>query len=374
VKLLKLKVLTIFLIICLLIAFPLIYYGFFVPESGKSEVTDVFVGVDVAYADLKAIESLIDEISSYTNTFVIGSTGITNNVTKLDEVCQYLYDKGMYFIIYWEMPPVTDIGAYKRRWGDRFLGFYAHDEIGGRQLDLHEWPVTEADNHTDAANQFVDDVNSLLIDHYTNIEDYTLFTSDYALYWFDYKIGYDVVFAEFGWNYSRQLNVALNRGAATVQNEDWGVMITWTYNHRPYIESGQELYDDLVLAYENGAKYILVFDSNEGWTEGILEEEHLESLKQFWDFTKSNPRSIGVSSEGVAFVLPKDFGYGFRGPDDKIWGLWEADAFSLEISYHLGTLLEEYGTNLDIIYDDELEYDELYSKYIFWNGTIIEKS
>jgi hypothetical protein len=127
----------------------------------------------------------------------------------------------------------------------------------------------------------------------------------------------------------------------------------------------------LVLAYENGAKYILVFDSNDGWTEGILEEEHFEALEKFWEYASDNPRSNQVEKR-VAFVLPKGFGYGFRGPEDKIWGLWEADALSLEISYHLGTLLKEHGTNLDIIFDDDITYRENYNEYIFWNGTIIE--
>jgi len=164
--------------------------------------------------------------------------------------------------------------------------------------------------------------------------------------------------------------IALCRGAATVQNREWGVIIVWTYNNPPYIESGEKLYDDLVLAYENGAKYILVFDSNEEYTQGILKKEHLDALKQFWQYVKENPRSIIPASERVAYVLPEDFAYGFRGPNDKIWGLWEADEFSFEISTDLGSLLKEYDTNLDIIYDDGIEIDKTYGKYIFWNGTI----
>ena len=128
----------------------------------------------------------------------------------------------------------------------------------------------------------------------------------------------------------------------------------------------------MILAYNNGAKYVLVFDTNKNYTESILKEEHLEAIKQFWQYTQDNPRNNLQVEKRVAFVLPEGYGYGFRGPDDKIWGLWEADALSLEISYHLGNFLEEYGTNLDIIYDDDIEYTELYSKYIFWNGTIIE--
>ena len=86
---------------------------------------------------------------------------------------------------------------------------------------------------------------------------------------------------------------------------------------------------DLVYAYDNGAKYVLVFDSNENYTESILKEEHFEALERFWQYTLDNPNPEVV--DRVAFVLPKDFGYGFRGPEDKIWGLWEADATSLEI-------------------------------------------
>jgi hypothetical protein len=80
------------------------------------------------------------------------------------------------------------------------------------------------------------------------------------------------------------------RGAAVAQDRDWGVMITWTYNQFPYLGSGEELYNDMVLAYENGAKYTLVFDTNENYTLGILKEEHLQSIKDFTQYAHSNPR------------------------------------------------------------------------------------
>lgn len=139
----------------------------------------------------------------------------------------------------------------------------------------------------------------------------------------------------------------------------------------PYIESGDDLYDDLVLAYENGAKYVLVFDTNEDYTHGILKEEHIEALKQFWQYTKDNPRAIDQISDRVAYVLPKDYAYGFHGPNDKIWGLWEADDFSFEISTEVGSLIDKHHNHLDMVYDDELEVNDLqeYSELIFWNGT-----
>ena len=348
--------------------------GVLINNTPKKEVPDVFVGIDAAYADLEAIKKLVDETCSYTNTFVIGTTGITSNVTKLNEIGQYLYDKELYFIIYFEMPPSIEVlKDYKTRWENRLLGFYAHDEIGGRQLDLYEYRfVQKANNNSDAANQFVTKVNSFLNDHYNETSNFRLFMSDYALYWFDYEAGFDTVFAEFGWNYSRQLNVALNRGASTVQNKEWGVMVTWTYTNPPYIESGAELYTDLVYAYDNGAKYILVFDTNEDYTRGILQEEHLDALKLFWQYATDNPRRLEPPKDRVAYVLPKDYAYGFRGPNDKIWGLWEADDLSLKISTNLGLMLDEYGTKLDIIYENGLEPNSLcnYGKLIFWNGTV----
>ena len=123
------------------------------------------------------------------------------------------------------------------------------------------------------------------------------FTSDYALYWYDYKAGYDAVFAELGLNslsnntQLRQMTAEFARGAATVQNKDWGAIITWTYNSAPYIESGHDLYNDMMLAYNYGAKYVLVFDypyeSNS--TYGILKQEHLDALRNFWNYTSLNP-------------------------------------------------------------------------------------
>ena len=126
------------------------------------------------------------------------------------------------------------------------------------------------------------------------------------------------------------------------------------------------------MAYENGAKYIVVFDSNKEYTQGILKDEHLEAIKQFWEYAEANPRQEMAVSERTAFVLPKDYAYGFRGPTDKIWGLWEADdarMFSDQLCTELDRAITLYDERLDIIYDENLELDSKYMKYIFWNNT-----
>lgn len=352
----------------------------------RREPTDLFVGIDAAYEDMDEVKQLIDDVSSYTNVFVLGCTGITHNFTRLDEMCQYIYDRDMHFIIYSEQIATNTeqvatntewLEEAKAKWGDKFLGFYAYDEAGGWQVDFYDLrPVIEADNYTDAANQFEDNMNHILelyTQSYTNSTQFPLFTSDYALYWFDYKGGYDTVFAEFGWNYSRQLNIALCRGAATMQGKDWGAIITWTYTEPPYLESSVELFNDLLLAYENGAKYIIVFNSNENYTHGVLEQDQLQALRVFWHYVQNNPRTSFPASDRVAYVLPKDYAYGFRGPNDKIWGFWKADNFSNQLCQTLGSLIEEYGFRLDVIYDEGLENNSTcgYSKLLFWNGTSV---
>jgi len=401
----------------------LIVSSLFLMQPQTSNATgggaDFYFGIDAAYGDSEAIKVLIDEVSAYTNLFIVGCTAISHNQTRLEEICQYLYDRDMSFIIYQDSPlgiydnghlisrqtrPVNTSSApvpplstnqtrqpsnysipfsanlvsnwteiAKNRWGTNFLGFYYIDEVAGKQLDLvSEWIVVKnATDYADATSKFTRSVAASVNWYRNGYNDWTdlaLFTSDYALYHFDYKVGYDVVFAQLGWNYSRQLNIALCRGAATTQGKDWGAIIAWEYTAPPYIQSASKLFNDLVLAYENGAKYVVVFDSNKEYTQTILTKEHLDAMKQFWQYTKDNPRSPVPISERTAFILPQDYAFGFRGPDDKIWGLWEADALSMNLSVNLANKLVEYGDNLDIVYDHPKVGEIGYKNLIYWNS------
>ena len=124
-----------FLLVSLLVFSVFLNYGF--PVNAHAETSpDVFVGVHVGYGDVAEAKALIDKVSSYTNFLVIGSWTTIGNLTKLNETCQYAYEKGLSFI---SLAPSLSranrtgwLEYAQRTWGERFLGFYAYDEPAGR--------------------------------------------------------------------------------------------------------------------------------------------------------------------------------------------------------------------------------------------------
>ncbi len=376
----KFKRLTVLLII-LMFSTLFIVLSSTAKAATTTNTPSLYVGVDVAFESVTATEQLINKISSYTNILVIGCTGYYNE-TRLTTISQYVYDKGMSFIVYSDShryPSQQWFTSANSKWGNSFLGIYYYDEQGGKQLDQNPPTVTKADNYSDAANQYVNITNLWLrgsrsiTQNFAYPTQYKLFTSDYAFYWYDYEAGYDAVFAEFTMNYSQQLNIDLCRGAATVLDKDWGVMITWKYTQPPYMESGPELFNDMKLAYQNGAKYIIVFDSNADYSQDILTQNQLSYMQQFWQYVKDNPRTISPVSQRTAYVLPVDYAYGFRGPNDRIWGLWPNDSLTAGICMNVYTLLQTGGTNLDIVYPNEPQTVESigYGNISYWNDTLL---
>jgi len=399
----KLKKLVFFLVAILISAFMINSITLNIAQ-GTETATSLYFGVDVAFESLDETLRIVDEVSSYTNLFVIGCYGpvIRSNIgrsiyneTRLNYISRYVFDKGLSFIVYSDdpdFPSIEWLDNATANFGDKFLGIYYYDEAGGKQLDQAGYPAFYyAENFNDAANRYVNTVNWWLRSgpysigrNLGNRTDIKLFTSDYGLYWFDYQAGYDTVFAEYGWNtgwedYSRQLNVALVRGAATALKKDWGIMITWAYQQPPYIEPGPNLYEEMMSAYQNGAKYIIVFDSNKGWTENVLQRDQFDAMKQFWQYTQTNPRNTMPLSDRSVYVLPEDYGEAFRNPDDSIWGLWRADFnvaegsqnFTTNIRMSIATLLQMFGPELDIIYPqaDQTVESIGYENVLYWNDT-----
>jgi hypothetical protein len=351
--------------------------------NSKPNENKVFIGVMAGQGSVDGILTFVDEVEDYVNLIIISDLNLTTNATALYTILDSLHARGLYFIPFMSLLEYTNDPNFfqvaRQRWGEHFLGVYTFDEPGGKQIDLagHR-PVDSAQNYSDAASKYLEAVSEEGLLRFANsfnmTGNFNIFTSDYALYWFDYSACYNVVFTQFGWNFSRQLHVALCRGAATAHNSQWGAILTWTFSQPPYLESADELYTDMVLAYDNGAKYIIVFDFPTNVTEyGVLTPDHLDAMKRFWNYHKSTPQPEMYPAE-VAYVLPEDYGYGFRGPSDRIWGLWGPDNLSTNIWNDVNHLLDNYGSKLDIVYENaEPGILRDYKQLIFWNGTVLSK-
>jgi hypothetical protein len=360
------------------------------------------VGVSFCGNTTAEAKLLIDRVKTYTNLFVVQSGPVSVNETSMNEIVNYAVAADLDVIVFfgyfypnitWQIPWLD---YAKQQWGNRFLGIYLNDEPAGQTIDANwngyfsrlkirnsfayynhlpeidlQLNGTLSPDNTEAALHFLDAVESSLGLNQLQSRQITSFTSDYVLYWFDFKGGYDTLFAEFGWNASIAQDIALARGAARLQNKTWGTIITWTYNQPPYIVNGTEMYSQLITAYQSGAKYAVIFDypTIPGNQYGILNDDHFEALQKFW----ITIQTLNVAEERKAvLVLPHDYGWGMRRPEEPVWGLWAPDSTSAQIWNITQKLLVRYGTDLDIVYEDaEFPVEgKGYQKVYYWNQTV----
>jgi hypothetical protein len=241
------------------------------------------------------------------------------------------------------------------------------------QVESYEdlWNAYPFLTHESTTNVFVDDLQGKL--EYLHEKSITTFTSDYALYWFDYLSGYDVVMAQIGWNHTIEQDIALVRGAANLQNKKWGAIITWKYTNPPYLDSDEAIYDQMRTAYEAGAEYVVIFNYAEDMEGpyGTLQDEHFDALERFWnEVVQSSAVKQGSIEAEAVLVLPENYGWGMRDPEDKIWGIWGPDDKSQQIWELSCNLLDQYGLGLDIVYDDpQFTVSEKYPQIYYWNHT-----
>ncbi len=385
-------VLVLVLVTVLFVSLFLVVSQLSVPVHSESE-EPFFVGVEIGWrANVTECKAVIDEVKNYTNLLILAHSSIMCDEADLNETCDYAYDAGMYILTYfgsqlnspyyYDVPdrvqyyPFKWATQAKERYGDHFLGAYFDDEPGGNVLEQGNYPGSIFYNSPrsfgEVARSFIQSTSKSmdLFSYYGQPEGVSLFTSDFGLYWFDYKAGYDVVLAEFVKNHSRPLHLALCRGAAKVQNKDWGIMITWKYDEPPYTESADELYEDMVFAYNSGAKYVAVYDAwSRDHVNSTLTDDHLDALKNFWEYVQQNPDQHGSLKADTVLILPENYGFGFRKPSDTIWGYIAADNWTRQMHDDVYSLLAEYGSRLDIVYSDPEFNDALadsYSEVLTW--------
>lgn len=371
---------------------------FLVLEPGEQAPSRPFyVGVEFAYgSQFSQVKAMVDEVKSYTNLFVLGSVTLSFNRTAFNESCNYIYDSGLNFIVFITSFPMYNasngyppgntifdwMGNATQLYGKQLLGFYRFDEPGGNQVDDGKEQLVK--NATlgvaQVATDYVDNLGGII--HYyatygnqTGVTAANMFTSDYALYWFDYQSGYSTVFGEFVGNESRQSVIALDRGAAQSFNRTWGVIVTWN-SEFPKPESEPELLLDLSTAYSAGATYAVVFPFNiTGYSYWTLPPEDFAALRTFWGTLHSNSKQFGSTPAEAAYVVPADFGFGFRSATDTIWGLFPAssDNYTAKIYSDTQFLLAKYNMRLNIIYDNQSIIDPSLNEYaeiFYYNQTV----
>jgi hypothetical protein len=401
-----------------------VYLSFSTGSQTKAD-PNAYVGIAFCGNTTDQAKQLIDKVKSYTNLFILdsGRNPISADQSKVEEVCDYAVGKGLYVIInlgiknerdssdwFWGQPSLDGIKQqWTQRWGDKFLGIYYNDEPGGIQLDgswrqFYEFAMKHLGNNSFPALQSLNEIAQKLtlyvengtkpspddyeleaeffmdyvITHDPGIENLTAagirsFTSDYGLYWWDYKGGYDVMLAELGWNVSVAEQIALVKGAARLQDKEWGAMITWKYRSPPYLDSGDEIYNQMLLSYRAGAKYIAVFNyPYEGGAYGTLTDDHFAALQRFWNDITTK-QYADLSSPQAVLVLPKNFGWGLRNPNDTMWGFWLSDNRTNQVAVVTAMCIYYYGVNLDIVYEDSTYpiTNVAYQKVYYWNATAI---
>ena len=378
------------------------------PENSKS--VEPYFGISFCGDTAAEAKMLIDKTKDYTNLFVLQSGPISKNETAINEVCDYAVEADLDFIVFfgwfdpeqpWQIPWLD---FAKDRWGDRFLGLYLFDEPGGIQTD-YNWKTlfhrikelfpdfyatieayiqetadqTVARDYEEARERYLEYLLvHIQLDELIN-RSITSFTADYALYWFDYLSGYDTIFVELGWYHNLQKHIGLCRGAANVQQKDWGTIIVWNdRNPNPKInngtyKTGPEMLYDMQVSYETGADYIIIFNyptDPPGNPYGILTDEHFEVMQKFWDYMQRNPEEYGKTTGQAAFVLPENYAWGMRRLDDRIWGYWGPDELSQQIWEKFYDLLPQYSFALDIVYDNpNFPLEGIYQEIIYWNQT-----
>lgn len=373
----------------LLVAIIVTAVTFAISSKPTDSAPNFYLGVEVAYGNFDDLKALVTEVKNYTNLVVLGLPEVSINRTLLDQSCDYIYQSDLHFIVLFtklsqyqnwtDSTPAQWVTAAKEKYGDKFLAVYRWDEAGGDQLDRSKYQeVTNASSYAEAAQKYTAVLNPE-IKYYQNVGQNVL-TADYGLYWFDYQAGYDTVLAEFGWNNSREQQIASVRGAARTFDRDWGAMLTWKYSNftgSPYLGSGTEMYNDLLLAYNQGAKYAVIFNypKMDSAQYGTLKTEHLTALKQVWNYSQTNGRlNDQYKNTKVAYVMPENYGFGFRSATDTVWGLWSTDTQTASIYKDVHGLTRQYGANFDIIHDKATllaDVGHRYETLIFWNGTTI---
>lgn len=319
-------------------------------ETAKQRWGNRFLGV--YYGDEPG-GKMLDDYVEFKDT----TTGDSIMKTKYGDI---VVEKSNGVVIHYEIGGIIHLSEPNGTGSSVYGTFYPNGTTSGQFSNRSIFKTYEDlmslrpfKNTDEAAERFLTrDQNKI---EYLKNNSINVFTSDYALYWWDYLSGYDVMLAQIGWNLTLTQQIALVRGAANLQHRDWGIVITWKYNKAPYLDSGPVILGQMRTAYEAGAKYFVLFNYYEDGDNpyGTMKDEHFQALENFWNNVVKNPHiTQGSIKPDSVFVLPKNYGWGMRWSEDKIWGVFKADDQTKQLWDLTQTTLQNHGLKIDIVYED----------------------
>ena len=112
----------------------------------------------------------------------------------------------------------------------------------------------------------------------------------------------------------------------------------------------------------------------EGNPYGAMTDEHFAALEKFSNGVMATSKiriTSGESKADAVLVLPQNYAWSMRRPNDRIWGYWGPDEKSTQIWNITTKLLQQYRLGLDIVYDDPaFPVTGKYSHIYYWNSTV----
>ena len=191
------KLVLLFLLVVLVISliyFPKVNFPCLLENETSNE--ELFFGVSFGGNTTSQAKLRIDKVKDYTNFFLINNWDVSLNETALNEISQYAIDSNLSIMVYYNFIPHLIypwlqpwLDTAKERWGDKFLGVYLYDELGGKQIDSGQWRsgptavnlFVNVSDYSDATNRFTTaiPVTDMQIVNNNNL---SVFTSNYALY------------------------------------------------------------------------------------------------------------------------------------------------------------------------------------------------
>ena len=106
----------------------------------KRPTEPFYLGVTYCGDNVTEAKQLVDRVKNFTNLFIVDSGPLMDNLTGLNQICNYSVAAGLNIIVYFA-PNITSvnvpffIGNATANWGSHFLGVYYDDEPGGKMLD-----------------------------------------------------------------------------------------------------------------------------------------------------------------------------------------------------------------------------------------------